>query len=158
MNASPQKNAKFKNWWIPFPAMLLGLSTGIWTANSKPPVESIDSKPVLATGGAHSSESENQAGRLLYLSNCARCHGLEGRGDGPESTGLAVSSRPRDFKSVDWKTDARAATIEQILKKGLPGTSMAAFGSTIGEIDRLKIIRYVESLAPPAARIPNNHS
>lgn len=158
MNTSPYKPAKFKNGWIALTAMVLGVSAGVWTANSKPLVESTHTNQVIATASTHSSESENQAGRLLYLSNCARCHGLEGRGDGPESAALAGSSRPRDFKSVDWKSDARAATIEQILKKGVPGTSMAAFGSTIGEIDRLKIIRYVESLAPPAARIPNNHS
>ena len=153
MNVAPPK--KMKHWWIPIPALLIGLTAGVWTSNSKTPVQS----PVSSSlSNIERSAPKDHPGRLLYLSNCARCHGLEGRGDGPESAGLAGAARPRDFTSTDWKSDARSVTIEQILNKGVPGTSMAAFGSTISENDRQNLIRYVETLAPPEARIPNNHS
>ncbi len=153
MNVAPPK--KMKHWWIPIPALLIGLAAGVWTSNSKTPIQSPVSSSLTNTEG---SVPKDHPGRLLYLSNCSRCHGLEGRGDGPESAGLAGVARPLDFTSTDWKSDARAVTIEQILNKGVPGTSMAAFGSTIGENDRKNIVRFVETLAPPAARIPNNHS
>ena len=95
---------------------------------------------------------------MLYLAHCARCHGPTGQGDGPESTGLAQSARPRDFTGDNWKYNSSREAIEQVLLKGIPGTPMAAFGSTLGDQDRRQLVEFVSSMAPPAARLPNDQN
>lgn len=39
------------------------------------------------------------SGRSLYISHCARCHGSEGRGDGPDKTN-DLAHRPADLTSA----------------------------------------------------------
>ncbi len=44
-----------------------------------------------------------EAGKPLYLQNCASCHGDTGAGDGP--TGAALPVKPRDFGDGTFKFD-----------------------------------------------------
>lgn len=75
------------------------------SAQHPDPAASASAAPLAATG------------RSIYLSNCAGCHGADGRGGrGPT---LAGSS------SVQSKSDAQLTTI---VKKGIPGSQMPAFG------------------------------
>ena len=64
-------------------------------------------------------------GSALYRENCASCHGLEGRGDGPAGAGLVPP--PVDF--TDW-TRARERSLYalySVIGQGLDGTAMPAF-------------------------------
>lgn len=49
-----------------------------------------------ATEEAVPARTEIERGRLLYLRNCAECHGIDGHGDGPESGYL--TKRPADLR------------------------------------------------------------
>jgi mono/diheme cytochrome c family protein len=84
-------------------------------------------------------------GRELYEQNCATCHGLSGRGDGP----LAASLRPRpaDFRAhmAAGHTDGELFTW---LSKGVPGTAMPSFESQLSETDRWHLINYIRGFAP----------
>ncbi|MFP6661816.1 MAG: c-type cytochrome, partial [Myxococcota bacterium] len=43
------------------------------------------------------------AGKLLFETNCASCHGLTGKGDGP--VGAVLTPKPRDFAKAEFKFD-----------------------------------------------------
>lgn len=42
-----------------------------------------------ALAACSQAEPEEKTGEELYLANCASCHGVQGRGDGPLAAGLA---------------------------------------------------------------------
>jgi hypothetical protein len=57
----------------------------------------------VAFASEASSESNGADGRALFVENCAACHGIEGRGDGPEAVGLAT--RPADLTRIAARRD-----------------------------------------------------
>jgi cytochrome c oxidase cbb3-type subunit 3 len=84
-----------------------------------------------------------EKGRAIYRSNCAFCHGLTGLGGrGPE---LVRNQKP-------------AAEIKDVIKKGVPRTTMPSFGGF--EEDELNnvvdFIRHLAGSAPPGEKIPGD--
>ena len=53
-----------------------------------------------AARAASAGASEGGPGRILYLTHCQGCHGLEGRGDGPAAASLRT--RPTDLTHL-WQ-------------------------------------------------------
>jgi mono/diheme cytochrome c family protein len=87
-------------------------------------------------------------GRALFERHCTACHGPEGRGDGPAST------EARDL--TDPAVEARLTDGEVFWKIGTGRKkdgerTMPAFARQIKTEDRWKLVRYVRSLAGPAA-------
>jgi copper transport protein len=84
-------------------------------------------------------------GREIYEQQCASCHGLTGRGDGP----LAASLRPRpaDFRvhMAAGHTDGELFTW---LSRGVPGTAMPGFEGQLSETDRWHTVNYIRGFAP----------
>ena len=84
-------------------------------------------------------------GQDIYQQQCASCHGLAGRGDGP----LAATLRPRpaDFRvhMAAGHTDGELFTW---LSKGVPGTAMPPFESQLSETDRWHLVNYIRGFAP----------
>lgn len=86
--------------------------------------------------GSDPSASSGQgtpAGETLYARECAICHGIEGKGDGPAARYLAP--RPRDFTLGLFKFRTTATgelpTDEDLFRTvsdGVPGTAMPSFG------------------------------
>jgi len=101
--------------------------------------------PVQATG------SSIAVGRSLYVNNCARCHGAEGRGDGPDAKSLGVP--PADFRQhIPYHTDL---FFFQVISNGL-GNFMPPFADQITEEERWHLINFLKaeygvdtSLPPP---------
>lgn len=156
-NENPMPTNRKTPWWIPIPALCIGVLTGFWSTLFPARVAQQVRPPVAApNSNAIAKKNVEHPGRLIYLVNCARCHGTEGDGNGPEAALLAQGARPRDFKSGDWKFDSRPETIQSVLKQGIPGTAMAAFGLTMSDSDRRNVVDYLISIAPPAARLKND--
>ncbi len=77
-------------------------------------------------------------GRALFRSNCAFCHGLDGRGGrGPDLTGRLVHG------------DTLPA-IKNVIRRGIPGTNMPAFG--FDEEESGAIAMYVRNLSHGSAK------
>jgi mono/diheme cytochrome c family protein len=88
-------------------------------------------------------------GKELYAVQCVSCHGAAGAGDGPAAA--ALNPRPRNFTAdAGWKNGRKVSGIFKTLKEGLPGTSMASFG-TLPSDDRWAIAHFVQSLGPKVA-------
>jgi cytochrome c oxidase cbb3-type subunit 2 len=91
-------------------------------------------------------------GKLLYLRDCAICHGDNGDGNGSRSRDL--SPHPRDFTTgiYEFRSTPTGAlpTDEDIWKtisSGLHGTAMVPWIS-LPEKDRWALVSYIEGFAP----------
>lgn len=71
-------------------------------------------------------EAQIKAAEPIYATNCASCHGDDGKGDG--SAAAALNPVPRNFHSGEgWKEGTSSLAIFNVLANGIEGTSMAAF-------------------------------
>ncbi len=82
-------------------------------------------------------------GEKLYKTNCASCHGDNGAGDGPASTGLKPP--PRNFTSRDnWKNGTKLSEIYTTLQTGLPPSAMIAYDFLLPK-QKFEIAHYIRS-------------
>ena len=110
---------------------------------------------LLAAGPALAGDAE--AGKGPYVANCASCHGLQGKGDGP--VGVAIEPRPRDFSQAEFKydTDGDAVTgsdadLRNVIRNGAAkygGSPLMAPWSTLSDADVTNVIAYIRSLSAP---------
>ncbi|MBI4228065.1 MAG: c-type cytochrome [Candidatus Omnitrophica bacterium] len=96
------------------------------------------------------------AGRDAYVTNCARCHGDAGKGDGPDAARMIP--RPRDFTTGAYKFRLTASgtppTDEDVFRTistGLAGTRMPGWEG-LSEDTRWHLVAYLKSLAPNLAQ------
>lgn len=82
-------------------------------------------------------------GLAVYKTNCAVCHGNEGKGDGP--AGMALQPPPRNLITGGWKKGGSSAELYATLVNGLPGTSMASFAH-LPKGDRWALVQFVRSI------------
>ncbi len=83
-------------------------------------------------------------GKEIYQKQCAACHGLQGKGDGPLVS--ALPSKPADFTDpIHSKFYSDRARI-YIIKKGIPGTAMAGMEKTLGNKEIRSVYLYIKSL------------
>lgn len=96
------------------------------------------------------------AGAEVYQRNCAGCHGIEAKGDGPASKML--SPRPRNlvagsfkFRSTPTGTLPVIGDLIRTIDQGVLGTSMPSF-RLMSEREKLAVATYVMSLRPDWAQ------
>lgn len=89
-----------------------------------------------------------QAGTEVHKKNCLRCHGEQGKGDGPASGLLKV-------KPADWTDAARMSGVSQdemirVIKEGgaAAGKSklMPAFGEKLTNQEISDVVAFIKSL------------
>lgn len=72
------------------------------------------------------TDSLVEIGKKIFQTTCVSCHGTDGRGDGPASTGLNPS--PRNFTSKEgWVNGPKLTSIYQTLQEGIKGSAMVAY-------------------------------
>jgi high-affinity iron transporter len=85
-----------------------------------------------------------ERGLALYQAQCASCHGAEGRGDGPLAAQLTPP--PIAFSNRDRARERSLFALHQTISRGVPGTSMPAFG-TLADDERWALSFFVSTLA-----------
>jgi mono/diheme cytochrome c family protein len=103
-------------------------------------------------GGARAADAA--AGKTVYDTNCASCHGPTGKGDGP--VGAALNPRPRDFSLGEFKFDTdhdgKAGTdadLKSVITKGgaaFGGSPLMAPWGHLPEKDIDNVIAYIRTL------------
>ena len=84
-------------------------------------------------------------GKTLFKTNCASCHGEEGKGDGVAA--VALNPAPRNFHNLeDWKNGINFNSIYKTLEEGIAGGAMIAY-EFIPLKDRIAIIHYLRTFA-----------
>jgi mono/diheme cytochrome c family protein len=86
-------------------------------------------------------------GRVLYNGKCASCHGRAGKAR-PD---LAKQGTP-DLNSPTWQKEATDDEIRDVIAKGVGDTRMKAFAPELKPEEIDAVVKYVRTLAPPAAR------
>ena len=100
------------------------------------------------------SEESIARGRELYLGEieCVRCHGQEGRGDGPSAFELTDNAGhviyPADL-TQPWlfRGGAEPEDIYLRLQTGLTGSPMPSFADALAEEDTWHLVNYILSLS-----------
>jgi high-affinity iron transporter len=83
-------------------------------------------------------------GRQLYERNCATCHGIAGRGDGPAARGL--NPKPPAVGDAAAMHDVSPATMYRITSVGIGGTPMAGYAATLTPDQRWNVVSYLIAL------------
>lgn len=83
------------------------------------------------------------SGRMLFQNTCAKCHGTEGRGDGPNAKGLAT--HPANFQDPAKMREMSPFQIFNTARLGVPNTPMAGFPNFSDE-DTWNLAFYIISL------------
>ena len=113
---------------------------------------------VVAAGlapGAALAAGDAAAGKTIYTTNCASCHGETGKGDGP--VGAALNPKPRDFSQAQFKYDGNKdgkpgsdADLHAVIKDGAAAYGgspmMAPWGGSLSDKDIDNVIAYIRTL------------
>lgn len=91
-----------------------------------------------------SSAEARARGRALFEKNCVLCHGERGNGHGRRSA--ALSPRPPDFTSPQWRQRTTPRRAYFVIREGVRGTAMPSW-KWLGEDDAWDLVSYVLSLA-----------
>jgi mono/diheme cytochrome c family protein/Tol biopolymer transport system component len=89
------------------------------------------------------------AGRQLYADNCATCHGVAGKGDGPSAEGL--NPRPADFSQHMIPGKHTDGQVFQWIKDGFPGTAMPAWSGRLSDEQIWQLVTYLRTFGAAAA-------
>jgi cytochrome c oxidase cbb3-type subunit III len=104
-----------------------------WSLGEQPILDAQKTNQAVSGGPTHKASSE--VGRRLFESNCAGCHGLDGRGG---EKGPNIATRPEISNRSDDE-------ILAILRRGVPGAGMPAF-SRLGDAKLHAVVRHLRTL------------
>ena len=83
-------------------------------------------------------------GKGLYSTNCASCHGEQGKGDGV--AGLMMNPKPRNFTSLEgWTNGPKFSQMYKTLQEGIVTKGMASYANLPPE-DRIALIHYIHEM------------
>lgn len=82
-------------------------------------------------------------GRGLYIQDCATCHGMDGRGNGPNA--ISMETKPSNFTRPFYKQYSDAFWFYRITE-GVPGTRMPHWGETLTPQQRWYLVAYLKRL------------
>lgn len=74
---------------------------------------------------APTSWPDLSSGEVLFKENCASCHGMDGRGDGP--AGHALKPKPANFHDSDLMWSSSPYQFYNTIRLGVPDTAMNGF-------------------------------
>ncbi len=99
---------------------------------------------LLGGGSAYGADAEQ-----LFKFYCAQCHGLEGKGDGPNVT-EDFATDPRNFTEAKEMNKLTDADIKNVILDGGPAASkselMPPWGKTLTEEDVDALVKHLRKL------------
>lgn len=86
-------------------------------------------------------------GKKIYKAKCRKCHGKEGKGDGPKAKSL--KKKPRDYTDKAKMSEFTDADLIKVVKEGKK--PMPKFGKKLNDKDIEDVIAYIRTFAGPIA-------
>lgn len=108
-----------------------------------PPQEMRDEYDAIKSHVNVNSSAVANAGRGIYMQNCAVCHGVKGKGNGPVS--MTMAKKPANFTRPFFKNYSDAMWYWRV-KEGVPGTRMPRWGQTLGKEQMLYLVAFLKTL------------
>jgi len=96
-----------------------------------------------------------KAGKNIYVTMCASCHGEDGKGNGPGAA--ALDPPPKNFASEEgWKNGQKLSGIYTTLQEGIPGTGMISY-EILTPKDKFSLAHYIltEFISNPPINTPD---
>lgn len=90
------------------------------------------------------------AGRALYRTYCAGCHGREGNGAG--AVGHLLQPEPRDLTDAAWMRKRDDDYLFRIIAQGKANTAMPGYDATLTAYEQSLVLYYTQFFADPSAR------
>jgi mono/diheme cytochrome c family protein len=87
------------------------------------------------------------AGSTLYAKHCSECHGDTGDGDGM-MVDDSMNPKPAKLNDADWKHGSTDGEIYTVIRDGVKGTDMKAFGSKMTAHELWDVVNYLRSIGP----------
>jgi copper transport protein len=84
-------------------------------------------------------------GHTLYLANCAPCHGISGKGDGP--SGRTLNPAPADLTQHAVPGVHTDGQLFDWITNGYPGSAMPAFKDQLTDKQRWNLVNFMRTLA-----------
>jgi mono/diheme cytochrome c family protein len=96
-----------------------------------------------------------KAGKNIFVTMCASCHGEDGKGNGPGAA--ALNPAPKNFASEEgWKNGQKLSDIYTTLQEGIPGTGMISY-EILTPKDKFSLAHYIrtEFISNPPINTPD---
>jgi mono/diheme cytochrome c family protein len=127
------------------------LTTGCARSGNDTVTESSHIEALARRNSAADPAAESQLrGQNVYSHYCAICHGNEGKGDGFNSTNLAVP--PRNFSSPEFWRQLTDENLLLVVSRGGPAVGksvlMPAWGRTLTDRQMHEVVLFLHTLAP----------
>jgi DMSO reductase family type II enzyme heme b subunit len=120
------------------------------------PMAELDCPPIPT-----SAESVARGKKVYEANMCSDCHGVAGRGDGPNWSTLATDSWgntmvPRNLNNPEtFRNGHTPADMLKSISRGLTGSPMASYRDAIVIEDRWHLINYIRSHWPELKKSPD---
>lgn len=111
------------------------------------PAVTAEESPAAASPAAETQAAAGAdlaAGKQIFATNCATCHGPEGKGDGPAAS--ALNPKPTDMANGPYKHVGDLETWKGVIANGVPGTAMAPWSGTLSDEQITNVTAYALSL------------
>ena len=94
-----------------------------------------------------SSPESIAAGKKLYDTQCATCHGTAGKGDGRMAAAM-TEPKPSDLTDATWKHGSTDGEVFTLIRDGSKGTGMRGYASRMKTEDIWNVVNFLKTLAP----------
>lgn len=108
-----------------------------------PPQEIRDHFAIISQKVDVNSSAAANAGRGIFMQNCAQCHGTQGKGNGIVS--ITMMKKPANFTRAYYSAYSDEMWFWRI-SEGVPGTRMPRWGRTLGDEDMLYLVAFLKTL------------
>lgn len=122
---------------------LISISAGTSNDGARLYTESQElSREVLAKAD---TEGDAAKGKEVFQTNCATCHGPEGKGNGPAAA--ALNPKPRNLSDAEYVSTLSHEHLVKVITEGGASVGkspmMAAWGGILSKNDILNVIAYI---------------
>ena len=91
------------------------------------------------------TDGRPRSGQQIYEESCFRCHGVNGKGDGPDAASLIV--RPANFHRVSIRSKSDFELLAT-LQYGLAFSPMHGWRGRLSDEEMSEVIAYIRTMAP----------
>jgi mono/diheme cytochrome c family protein len=108
-------------------------------------------KPV-PTNTVEADATSIDAGRKLFASNCASCHGETAQGDG--KAGSTLNPKPPNLADATWTRGSSDGEIFVVIRDGVKDSGMKGFASRMTARQIWDVVNYLRSIGPNTPSAP----